>query len=67
MERTDPQSTIETAPVLLARNSTASGGWEWFLVVDGERVQHNGSGCGFFTDADCTPAAALEVLLRLLS
>lgn len=62
-EARDPRSTVETAPVEVARNRTANGGWEYWLVLDGERV---GGEFGLFTDRAAKPANVLPRLLARL-
>lgn len=60
-------AVAEAFPVAVERTGTANGGWEWFLVVGGERVQTNESRTGIFTDPDDrasqTPAQMLPRLL----
>lgn len=50
-------------PIEVARNKTANGGDEWFLLVGDEMVPMPG-GVGIFTEPGKTPA---EMLPRLLA
>jgi hypothetical protein len=55
-------STMEAFGLEIGRTRTASG-WEWFLLLGGERVQTNDAQVGLFTDADAQPADVLATLL----
>lgn len=59
----DPSSSVETAPLALARNRTANGGWEWWIEIGGERLGEL-AGVGIFTDHY---AQVADVLPRLLA
>lgn len=56
---------MERFPVEVARNRTTSG-FEWFLVVDGERVQTSPHRVGVFTSVGHERPRPSEMLIVLL-
>lgn len=58
-------TVFERDAVELQRSRLANGGWEWWLVVGGEKVRVNShEGLGLFTGPEATAA---EMLPRLLA
>lgn len=56
---------VTSFAVALGRARTANGGWEWFLLLNGERVYASEAGVGVFADPDvCVEEAFARVLLQ---